>query len=104
LPRLGSLSLFITNELLEKLYRQEKAGRFAAEVSVLIWERIIDTSSTMLVVVDTQRRITRVNQAVVDRLGIKRREAFGRRCCELRADQSGACEGTVFVIEDIIEE
>jgi len=74
---------FLANEALEKLYRQSEAGRLAAEASERTWERIIDTSSSLLFVIDKQYRITRVNQTFAERLGIDRREALGRRCCDL---------------------
>ena len=75
---------FFANETLEKLYRQAEAGRLAAEVSERAWERIIDTSPDMLFVIDKQHCITRVNQTFAERLGINRREALGRRCCDLQ--------------------
>lgn len=74
---------FFANEMLEKLYRQAEAGRFAAEASERTWERIIDTSPDMLFVIDTQHRIVRMNHAFAERLGIARHEALGRRCCDL---------------------
>ncbi|WP_319585375.1 PAS domain S-box protein [uncultured Desulfobulbus sp.] len=74
---------FFANETLEKLYRQAEAGRLAAEVSERAWERIIDTSPDMLFVIDKQHCITRVNHTFAERLGINRREALGRRCCDL---------------------
>lgn len=74
---------FFTNELLEKLCHQAEAGRLAAEASERTWERIIDTSPNMLFVVNNQRRIMRVNQTFLDRLGITRRQAMGRSCCDL---------------------
>ncbi|WP_169737419.1 PAS domain S-box protein [Desulfobulbus elongatus] len=74
---------FCANRLLAQWYRQAEEGWLAAEASERNLERIIDASPSMLFVVDTQQRITRVNQTFVDCLGITRRQALGRRCCEL---------------------
>jgi len=84
---------FFANEVLEKLYRQAEAGRLAAEASERTWERIIDTSPNMLFVVDKHYRISRVNQTFVERLGIGRRAALGRRCCDLLCGFSSPPEG-----------
>lgn len=74
---------FFAGEALKKLYRQAEEGRLAAEASERTWERIIDTSPNMLFVVDKHSRISRVNQTFAERLGIGRRAALGRRCCDL---------------------
>jgi len=84
---------FFANEVLEKLYRQAEAGRLAAEASERTWERIIDTSPDMLFVVDKHSRISRVNQTFTERLGISRRAALGRRCCDLLCGFSSPPEG-----------
>ncbi|MDD2463877.1 MAG: PAS domain S-box protein [Desulfobulbus sp.] len=76
-------SSFNAQKALEHLYRDSEKRRLAAEVSEKIWERIIDTSPNMLVVTGQDQRVTRVNKTLVDRLGLSKKEALGRLCCDL---------------------
>jgi signal transduction histidine kinase/DNA-binding response OmpR family regulator len=58
------------------------------------WEEIVDAFPAMLVVVDNQRRITRVNRAFIERMGGTRERVVGSSCCELlcrRAPTSSNC-------------
>lgn len=76
-------SSFMAHRALEQLYRDSERRRREAEVSEKTWERIIDTSPNLLVVINEEQRITRVNKTFADRFGITKEAAIGRKCCEL---------------------
>jgi PAS domain S-box-containing protein len=46
------------------------------------WERAVDTMDYLVAVVNSQHRITRVNKAMADRMGMTVREAVGLSCYE----------------------
>jgi PAS domain S-box-containing protein len=46
------------------------------------WERAVDTMNYLVAVVNSQHRITRVNKAMADRMGMTVREAVGLPCYE----------------------
>ncbi|MGD9947278.1 MAG: PAS domain S-box protein [Desulfobulbus sp.] len=76
-------SSFEAHRTLETLYRDSEQRRLESEASEKTWVRILDTSPNMLVVIDKDQRITRVNKALADRFGITKEAALGRRCCDL---------------------
>ncbi len=59
--------------------RAEEAIRRAKEE----WERTFDTVPDLLAILDDQYRITRLNRAMADRLGMRPAQAIGRRCYEV---------------------
>ncbi len=73
---------FLAQQAWEQLYRTAEQQRRAAEVSEQSWQRIIDSSPNMLVVVDRRRRIVRVNKTLVDRFGLSKEAIVGQSCCE----------------------
>lgn len=84
---------FLTQRAWEQLYRTAEQQRQAAEISEQTWERIIDTSPNMLVVVDRRRRITRVNKTLVDRFGRPKEAIIGQLCCDLLCRSQQATTG-----------
>ncbi len=74
---------FLSQQALEQLYRTSEQQRRAAEVSEQSWERITDTSPNMLVVVDREHRIIRVNKTLVDRFSLPKEAIIGKSCCDL---------------------
>ncbi|MGE4559071.1 MAG: ATP-binding protein [Desulfobulbus sp.] len=76
-------SSFMARKALERLCRDSEQRRRQSEASERTWGRIIDASPNMLVVIDGQQRITRVNKALADKVGMTREAIFGRKCCEL---------------------
>nr|WP_321464407.1 PAS domain S-box protein [uncultured Desulfobulbus sp.] len=76
-------SSFVAQRALEKLYQDSEERRRAVELSEKTWEKIIDTSPNMLLVLDRDHRITRVNRALATWFGITKDAALGKRCCEL---------------------
>lgn len=73
---------FLSQQAWEQLYRASEQQRRAAEVSEQSWERIIDASPNMLMVVDREHRILRVNKALVDRFALPKEEIIGTSCCD----------------------
>nr|WP_320009683.1 ATP-binding protein [uncultured Desulfobulbus sp.] len=76
-------SSFLAQAALKDLYQESEQSRRQLEASETFWERIIDTSPNMVVVVDEQRRITRVNKALAERLQRSKKAIIGQCCCQL---------------------
>ncbi|WP_448873445.1 PAS domain S-box protein [Desulfobulbus propionicus] len=74
---------FTAHRALERLYLEAEQRRREAEASEKAWERIFDTSPNMLMVIDNDHRITRLNKTLAKRFGLTREAALGRRCCDL---------------------
>ena len=83
---------FLSQQAWEQLYRTSEQQRRDAEVSERSWERIFDTSPNMLVVVDRDHRILRINKTVVERLSLPKEAIIGKYCCDLlcQSDQPPA--------------
>jgi len=77
----GSLLLFFFNVLLNKDKALEAARNlFKAKDD---WERTFDAVQDLIVIIDNDQRIVRVNGLMAQRLGIGKEEVIGRHCYDL---------------------
>lgn len=76
-------SSFFAHQELEQLYQDAEQQRLEAESWNQTWERILDTSPTLLLVIDCDYKIIRANQAAADHFEATKRQIIGRPCYEL---------------------
>lgn len=55
------------------------------------WELTFKTVQDLIIVVDQEKRILRVNQATVQFCGIPEKNILGKKCCEVICGSPGAC-------------
>jgi PAS domain S-box-containing protein len=81
-------SSFVAHRALERLYHQSEERRRAAEAADQRWERIFNTSPALLLFIDRDYRICRINQTTINRLGLPREEIIGQPCYQLLCGHS----------------
>jgi PAS domain S-box-containing protein len=77
----GLLLLFFFNVLLYKSKTLETAKDLLKSRDD--WKRTFDTVPDLIAIIDPNYRISSMNRAMAERLGISQQEAVGRRCYEL---------------------
>lgn len=76
----------------EKAQLQEQLRIAQKKEAQEVWERTFDTVPDLISILDRDQRIVQVNEAIVSRLKISKKEAVGKRCYELFHNRPGAAE------------
>ncbi len=80
-------ALQTANEQLEQRVEERTAALRTAHAEVLRakndWERTFDAVSDLILILDTDHRIVRVNRAMAGKFGLSPEEMIGRRCHEI---------------------
>ncbi len=85
------LLYFLLKGQMKQLSAEMKERRKAEEAEKVVarhWQQIFDASSDAISLVDTNKKILRLNRAMAEMTGLKPEELIGRNCCEVLHDSS----------------